>query len=385
MKKRYVILALIGTLVIGFSAGRISSKDGSDSSSSSAADSSGKSARVRTGDRPANEEAITSTSRLKQEIRKSAPGRLSPLVFRSLEIGDPLVRRQMLLEIFARMDAGNFEEMIRESERSSLETGRNNYDEWAVMLTRSGQVAGQAAVEIWAGDLRTNWDQSAKAMWGWSSTDPEAALKWLNSKQDMEPQARGNLLASLMAGAIANDRAKAMGMLAELPEEERTRCVPQFIHHMVQNAGKEGAVEWLKSVTATDKDSAYAKKVTEQVLDKIVWSGANQYNPTTIVYDLEQLSTAIPMNADHLARAVAQARARNPVSGLDLLDKLVQNPTLKQHAFAPQVADATVANAVKKDPAAVSAWLAKNPGSPIHGAVSQIYQNSLDQTAKPNP
>src|SRR6218665_2240854 len=132
MKKSHVAAALLSTLAVGFISGRISDGTGfmgSDDKSSSAGKE--RTGRTRTSDRPEKDSASSQPQRLRDEIRKASPEALSALVYRALELSDPLQRRQLLLEIFSRMDAGNFEQMIRESERSSLESSRNNYDEWA--------------------------------------------------------------------------------------------------------------------------------------------------------------------------------------------------------------------------------------------------------------
>jgi hypothetical protein len=286
------------------------------------------------------------------------------------------------MEIYGRMDAGNFEAMIRESERNSLETGRSNNDEWIVLLVRSGQVAGQQAVELWSGDLKRNWDQISRSMWGWGSADPEAALKWIQER-DLPPLTRSNLLGSLMAGAISKDRDQAMSMLAALPEADRLNCVSPFTHHLIQNEGKDGMIDWLKSVTTSGSGPEYTKKVADQVFDKMVWSGANQYNVPAVVADMERFASVVPLDDIRISRAIAQVRSREPVRGIELLDQLARSPLMANQTPSPMLLSQATEAAINRDRAGVQQWLAENPDSPIHGKVAEALNRPARQASEP--
>lgn len=364
--KRGTIVAILVALAVGFIGGLASERASSGPKDGLASPSGGRpGSRNRVTERAEKSAATTSAPhRFREEIRKAPPQDLSAMVYRALEESDPLLRRQLLLEIFSRMDAGNFEAMIRESERSSLESSRNNYDEWAIMLVRSGQVAGEDAMKLWSGDLKHHWDQLAKTMQGWASADPEAALRWID-QNELPAQSRTNLLTALLSGAISKDRHQAMTMLAGLPEQERERCISQFTHHLVQNSGKEGAIEWLTSVRNADPGSSYTTKVTNSVFDKIVWAGSNLNNAATVIADLERITPVIPMDEGRISRAIAQFQAREPVRGIDLLDQLVHSPVLKNQQATPMMLSQSVGFAVQRDRAGVEQWITDHPNSSL--------------------
>ncbi len=379
MKRSHVIAALILTLGIGFFAGRLSDAASHEKDGNSADERTGN-GRTRASERPNGERSSGNPPRLRDEIRKAPPEALSALVYRALELSDPLERRQLLLEIFSRMDAGNFEAMIRESERSSLESSRNNYDEWAVMLVRAGQVGGQAAMEVWITDPKRNWDQLAKTMQGWASADPDAARRWIE-QQDLPPTSRSNMIGAMMAGAIAKEGVRALDRLASLSEEDRLTSVQWTTQFLTQNAGKDGLMEWAKSVNATNPGSPYADRVTNSVVDKMVWAGANQYQISTVVADLERMSSVLPLTDTHLARAIAQTASRDGVRGLELLDRISRSSVLADKSTSPMLLSAASDAAIKKDRPGVEKWLAENPGSPIHGKVTE----ALNRAPVPQP
>jgi hypothetical protein len=381
MKTPLIAGGLLIMLAMGFLIGRLSSGDGITKThgTESRAGREG-TRRTRTSERQEKEISSSNTQRLRNEIRKASPGALAILVYRPLELSDPLERRQLLLDIFSRMDAGNFEAMIREAERNSLETGRNNYDEWAVMLVRSGQVGGQAAMELWSGDLRRNWDQLMKTMQGWASNDPGSAMRWIEQK-DLPPQTRMNMIGAFMAGAIAKDGVQALALLDTLSEQDRLTSVQWTTQFLTQSSGKDSLVEWMKSVNASHPGTPYADKVTASVFDKIVWSGANQFSIPTVVADLERISSVIPMDDQRLVRAIAQVGAREPVRGIDLLDQLARSPLMKDRSLPPMLVSQATEGAIRKERGEVEKWLAANPGSPIHGKVAE----ALEKTPPPQP
>jgi hypothetical protein len=382
MKRSHLIAVMFSTLALGFLVGRVSSAGNNGANGNEDDGGSSTKLRTRLGDRPAAEISNSSTSRLRQEIRKAPSDKLAAMVYRTLEIGDPIVRRQLLYELFARMDASNFHEMTLELNRISLETGRDNYDEWLLMHTRAGQVAGQAAMERWEKEGARKTDQAWRTMWGWASTDPDSAQKWLDGIPDIKPEERNKLLTALMSGAIVSDQDKAMKMIASLSEEERIRCVPQFTFHLVQNAGKDGAIAWLQSVNASEPDTGYAKRVTEQVFDKLAWSGANQTNAKSMVGDLQRLSSVVPIDENWIVRSMGQIRDRKATGGIELLDQIARNPTLKDVPLTDRAWNSAVKFALERNPAAVGTWLQNNTDSPIHQKVAQMSGQALPAEAQ---
>lgn len=376
MKTPLIVGAMAFALAMGILIGRMSHESGGRRNGETTSAQNGeRPGRTRASDRQEKANFFSDTQRLRNDIRKASPEALSALVYRALELSDPLERRQLLLDIFSRMDAGNFEAMIREAERNSLETSRNNYDEWAVMLVRAGQVGGEEAMAIWSGDLRRNWDQLMKTMQGWASTDPDAAMRWIE-RNNLPPQSRANLIGALMAGSIAKEGVQALSILDSFSEPDRLTSVQWTTQFLAQSSGKDALMDWMKSANAKYPDTPYANKVTDSVFDKVVWSGANQFNVPSVVADLERISSIIPMDDARLARAIAQVKSREPVRGIDLLDQLTRSPLMANRRPSPMLVQQATEAAIKRERNQVEKWLAANPGSPIYGQVSEALEKT---------
>ena len=371
MNQFYLAGSLTMVLAIGFVAGRISSPSSSGAANGEGADGSAK-LPSRTGDRPSPEAANTAFAKLRQEIRTAPSDKLPGLVYRALESADPFVQRPLLDELYARMDASNFLAMTEELNRISRETGRAHYEEWLLIHTRAGQVAGQATMDRWSESNALNGQLAERSLWGWASSDPDAARKWLDEHADLAPDLRGKLLSTILSGAIINDADRAIAMLSQLPEAERDRCANAFTSQLIQNSGKDRALEWLRTVRAADPDSEFATNVTRQVFDRAIWSGANQTHAGIMVRDLEQLSTIMPIDETWINRAMGQIRDRKVTGGIDLLDQIASSNTLKDIPLSDGVWQGDVGHALQRNRAAVETWLENHPNSPIHDTVTEM-------------
>ncbi len=378
MRTSHAVCAVTAALLIGFFSGRAAPAKTTEQGRELAKASDGdRPTRLKTRSSERGASGVSDNSqggRLRQEIRTAAPKDLASILFRSLEVPDPILRRQLVLELYARMDASNFAEMVDSVARVSLETGRENNDEWLVANTRAGQVGGAAAMEKWnKPGLRTT-DQGRQTMWGWASVDPDAAKRWLDAATDLSPGERAALLGCVTSGAVNCDPERAKKMLADLPEQERMSCVTPFIRHLVQNTGKEGAMDWLKSVVSSENGTAYSRRVSEQVFDKLIWSGANQHNAVSMTGDLERISSVVSIDENWIVRSMGQIRDRKPVGGIELLDQISRNPSLKDIPLGNRAWNSAVRYAMEKDRGAVASWIEANPTSPIYGRVVEMFE-----------
>ena len=229
MKRSYLIAALLSTLAMGFFAGRVSSSEKPDDTGKDEAGDPQSKLRTRVADRPNPSITNSSSSRLRQDIRKAAPEKLAAMMAPVMETVDPILRRQLLYDLFERMDAGNFRELTEAMDRAALETGRDNHIEWLLVHTRAGQVAGAEAMKQWDPENGVKiTDPGWRTMWGWASNDPDAALQWLNQKESLNPADRAKLLNAIASGAIMRDPAKAADLLSTFSEAEKLQCVGQF-------------------------------------------------------------------------------------------------------------------------------------------------------------
>ncbi len=385
MKPGIICAGLAGTLAIGFLCGRLSSAAGGG-------DPAGKGEEGREGESLRRSERVQERGlpsmggKLRQEIRKAPPEKLPAMVAKVMETVDPILRRQLLYDLFERMDAGNFLEVTREMDRASLETGRDNYIEWLLVHARAGQVAG--------GEAMKNWDPNSGAkisepvwrtMWGWASTDPDAALQWLNQKEGLSPVDRAKLLNAVASGAIMRDPTRAMELLSGFSGPEKLQCVGQFTFDIVQNGGKDSAIAWLQSVRNSEPDSAYAKRVTESVYDKVMSQSITQTSTATMVADLERFSAVMPVTENLIQRSLQQLRERKPVAGIELLDQVSRSQVMQGQPVSDQLWDSSIRFALARDRNSVADWLAKNSGSGAYQRVYDAYQAPVSPQAGSPP
>jgi len=370
MKRSHLIAALLSTLAMGFFVGRVSSAGaGGDESGKGGADGKASKLRTRVGERPATERPDTLNARLRQDIRSMPTNRIPDLVFRALETGDPILRRQFMSDLYARMDLSNYQEMMDQILEVSNATAREYPDEFLLMSMRAGQIAGRSVMEDWKKkDIGS--EAASKSFTGWAHVDPAAAQAWLESQSDLNPKERNKLLNSLITGAMVFDPAKATQMLSSMPEADRDLCMSTFTNQIVQTAGKDAGVEWLSSLR--NGDPQFAQRAATSIFDRILWSGANRLNASAMTKDLEVLSSVVEIDENWIVRSMGQIRDRKPIGGIELLDQIARNPTLKDVPLTDRAWNSAVKFALERNRAAVSTWLQDNTDSPIYERVAQM-------------
>ena len=383
MKRSHLIAALLSTLALGVVIGRVSNPSTGGKDDGRELDGESSKLRTRVADRPSADRPDTPGSRLKKDIRTTSADRIPDLVFQAFETGDPILRRQLMSELYSRMDATNYRRMMEEILHVSDATGREYPEEYLLMSMRAGQIAGHEAMEGWKGKgIET--EAAARTLTGWAHVDPEAAQRWLESNPDFDPKLRHKLLNALLTGAMANDPENATRLFTSFPEEDRDRCLSTFTNQIVQIAGKDAGMDWLKSTMAAGADDAYIQKAGTSMFDRILWSGANRQNAASMVRDLEQLASVFPHEEDWLTRGMGQIRDRKTIGGIELLDELSRSPVFKDKPITQRQWNSAVDFALQRDPSAVDKWLAENPTSPIHPTVQEMTERKkANQAPKP--
>lgn len=369
--KPTTILSLIIVLLIGFLIGRTT---GTSAASRGDADEVGGDgpSKTRSAEREMDAVPNTPLAKLRKEIRSAPSDKCEALLRRALETPDPFERRALFDELMARMDADNFLEMSQAAARVSLETGRDNNTEWQLSHVRAGQVAGPQAMARWAEHRALGGTRAERTLWGWATQDPDAARKWLDEQADLPESLRARLFSTIMNGALINDPQRAIAMFNSLPEEDRVNKGDPFVGSIVQNLGKDRAIEWLASMSAAELESNSGKRIARAVFDKAMWGGANQTNAKVMVADMERLSSIMPIDESIITRGMGQIRDRKTTGGIELLDQIARSPKLNGIPLGESTWENAVGTALQRDEEAVEDWLSKNPDSPIHSTVSSI-------------
>lgn len=370
MKKSAVGLVILLSILIGFVCGRLTQapEQELDDRGEAAQQSSGRKSSGHLSKQSASPEHVR-----RLEIRNAAPAALPSLLFKALEEGDPILRGQLLADLLARMDAGNFQEMLAQLESVSNETGREYRDEWTLLNIRAGQVAGPQMMEIWKEKGLNSWT-AQRTFFGWCNSDPVAAESWMREQPDLARLGiDGRFLNELAAGYVIHDSDRAKRWMASLPEEEKLQCVKGMACGLVDHLGKEAAVDWLVSVQSDSAGTEYLRRATSDVFDRLLWSGANRLNAKSMVSDLERLSNVMPVDEGWIVRSMGQIRDRKTTGGIDLLDQIARSPVLGSYPLTENAWDSGVGFALQRDRNAVEEWLEKNPDSPIHSKVEEMY------------
>jgi hypothetical protein len=384
MRNGTIAVGLLVTLTAGFMAGRISSPAKAARDSGSGTQERPASLKTRVAERPRVERPSTPGARLKQEIRAQPADQIPQLVFRALETGDPILRRQLMSDLYSRMDTSNYREMMNQILEISNATAREYPEEYLLMSTRAGQIAGRAVMEDWKKN-GIDSEAATKSFSGWAQVDPSAAEAWLASQTDLNPGARNKLLTNLIAGTMVYDPGKATAMLSAMPEADRNLCLNTFTNNIVQSAGKDAGFEWLKTIQSNPADPDFAKRATTSIFDRVLWSGANRRNASSMVRDLEGISPYVTIDENWISRSMGQIRDRKVTGGIDLLDELSRSPALRNQPITPRLWNSAVDFALQRDRAAVDRWLEENPDSPIHAQVLEMAEKKKAQAAAKAP
>jgi hypothetical protein len=88
------------------------------------------------------------------------------LLRKALETPDPFERRALVDELMARMDSSNFFEMSTATAQVTRETGRQLHEEWLLIHSRAGQVAGLQAMGHYVKQNALGSQPAERTMWG---------------------------------------------------------------------------------------------------------------------------------------------------------------------------------------------------------------------------
>lgn len=361
-------LPAAGLLILGTTLGLVlgrttASKSGEPADRETTAD------QGRTTKRERSARADSSTSGI-ERIRKAKPSELPSLTRNAIHLSDPVEMRRQLTECLLHMDSSNWQEVVDAFAKLSSETGRDQGEEWKLSLFRSGQVAGEQAMNL---RLKNGLDKKSDANWhtlyGWSTKDSHAALAWLRKAEADGNKVSSECYGAIISGAALADPKNALKLLAEIPAERRGGFAGNLTWNVVQNGGVEALDDVLDFASKLDKsdpqNQQFAGNLIEQAADKLLWKADHARDvdqASDVVIKLTQYgqdATSATLSALQRYRwyyMPDKLKLLNNVTSSDQVSDLNLN-TLTSFVLGTMNGDG--------DKVAVVEWMNKNPDSPL--------------------
>jgi hypothetical protein len=361
-------LPAAGLLILGTTLGLVLGRT-TATKSGGPAESETTTEKARTNKRARSAGADSSTNGI-ERIRKAKPGELPGLTRIAINLSDPVEMRRQLTECLLHMDAENWQEVVEAFAKLSRETGRDQGDEWKLSLFRSGQVAGEQAMNL---RLKDGLDKKSDANWhtlyGWSTKDSHGALDWLRKAEADGHPVSSECYGAIISGAALTDPKDALKLLAEIPAERRGGCAGNLTWNVVQSGGVEALDQVLDFASKLDKsdprNEQFAESLLSQSADKLLWKADHALDVQQACEVVSKLVDYGQDPTDITSRALQKYRWYGMPEKLRLLNTVNSSneaanlnlPMLTSFVLGTMNGDG--------DKVAVIEWMDKNPDSPL--------------------
>ncbi|MDB6076651.1 MAG: hypothetical protein JWO82_398 [Akkermansiaceae bacterium] len=170
-----------------------------------------------------------------------------------LAIADPLDRTRALLAYLERLEPGDFALNVAACRRLGLPATAEEYE----LLFTAWAKADLHGALAFAGEDRVAVRTVLNV---WSASDPEAAHEWVLANHAGDDP---NPLLGIVIPAIAQgDGARAMGLIAGLPREDRWYVFHQMVPRLIRQ-GEAGVRAWLETVPEKLRGEAVSQIANE--------------------------------------------------------------------------------------------------------------------------
>lgn len=363
-------VGLLGTgLGIGLVIGQMTSAAKPDSNSDAPGTSA---ARVTKRDRSMQGGPAANSM---EAIRRAKPDAVAGLTELAVSESDPIERHGRIAECLRRMDAENWKSVMDSFYKLSIETGRDNAEAWKLGLMRSGQVAGEAAMnDLLSKGFNKKHQECWSTLYGWGMKNPRAALDWLKQAEAGGHQPVAANYTAIIAGAALSDPSLAMQLLESIPKSARTDSPGHLVWNLVQNGGVETLDAVLGYASTMDRsdpaDAKFANDLMNQATDKLLWKADHALDvpqACEVVLKLTQYGQDPTLMT---SRALEKYRWYGMPAKLKLLDDVNSSSGISElnlPALARQVLGTMNG---EQDQVAVRNWLQENPDSPLVPIIS---------------
>ncbi len=372
-----IALLVACSLLTGFLVGR-SSGGRTDPASESASEDKPRQVRVRERDSSREAASPRSGRTLLAEIRRSPSDKLGSLMFRAIECSDPIEKELLMAECLMFMDASNWSDLLRAFADATGTTGKDQYGAWKHCLMRSGQVAGQDAMDHWrkTGFIGRS-DEPWHTIYGWASVDPDAARQWLRNAETEGEGISSALYQALIAGSALHDSGKTMALLESLPEARRNSAAGHLVWNLTARGGLDELKPWLEYARkhADHPELAnLAGGLRGEIEKKFIWAGTNSGRPDLALQHLDFLATGpadLPALADRMLSGFGAAKSSG---GLDLVEGLLRNPRFAGLPEMGMLENRALEQAFEHNPATLDTWLRANPNASLAESIRTFRQ-----------
>ncbi|MES2476387.1 MAG: hypothetical protein V4640_11440 [Verrucomicrobiota bacterium] len=379
MKNQKVIL-LVGTaLLAGFLAGRnIGERAGSEKTQ-------GKNLVDEPGfGRPRERVAVADTASrgagrvLLGEIRRSTPEQLGALMFRAIECPDPVEKELLMAECLMFMEPSNWNKLLDAFAEATGVTGRDQYGAWKSCLMRSGQVAGEQAMNHWREKGLSGLDDEPwHTIYGWASVDPSAAKQWLERCEAEGEIPSTGLYQALIAGAGLHDSKATMNLLESLPEDRRNSAAGHLVWNLTARGGLEELKPWLEYARAHAEDpqlAGLAGSLRGEIEKKFVWAATSSGRADLALQHLEFLATDAAELPPLAQRVLSGFEGAKSPQALELMEGLLGNPRFAELPEMAGLQQMALEQAMNGNPGSLDSWLKSHPNSPLRESILNFQQ-----------
>jgi hypothetical protein len=347
----------VGGLLAGWG---LASRDAGNEVAGGVDSTAGRAGPAKSGMRP--EPRVRSrVGELRQEIRGASPDKIPQLLYRALEVGDPIDRQLLVGEALLGMDETNWEEIMATFGRITRETGRTHGTEWTNALLMVGRRAGPEGMGLWqklgmGGYSKQTWN----CMYGWGAENPAEAMAWLEGMGPDLDEHRRRLIPAVVSGAALVDGELGMRMLAALPPDERAACLGPFISNLVQNGGNQAVVDWAigtANQTAGDDPGFAAQAVSlavQRLCDAAVTAKGGTKQAAAL---LTRLGEGTELPPELLGGALSRFHGADP---LNLVRDLGTAVGMDDAALRSQLTRRAVMQVAMRNPDDLLGWMNDN-------------------------
>ena len=316
---------------------------------------------------------------------KLDPEELITLTTQILEISDPIERREGVYEITRSLSSGDqvvavakaFTELTRT-------TGRVHNREWSDFLFSSGRLLGADAInKLTAFENRPGF-RTKVAFGGWASSDPAAALQWVEDNKDSLQGDRYESYQSLVvSNAATAGIAKAEQMLRSMPPEVQVSATRGFVSGLIQAQGINGSLNYYETFPAEEQgNTALSTATRDAILYRIERAALYRNGVEDYATQAARLHQVQPFEVSELSdmtRGLRGAAGESLTNRLDFIEAASQFASLSQDEVSELITNGGISEAISSEAENFSKWIDQHQDSGIYDSLVSFASANENQ------